>query len=240
MNNYKTRISRGIVGFDVDIRLTYEYLMKTCPPPEGYYNWQRFSWLPDEIAQWGAYYTEWKPLYSLWLNKKGTRTTMIKDSLLLIIKYCSAFNQTHRLYDRIAANPNAVTSDYSTFHLLRGTPLAKTSHTPTADPGTKHVEITIRKIGHLFHQLLITSPDKKGRGKEDGVKEILVFKAYTELNEMAPTFENFQFVGDVSDGLIKVVHSDSYIGKKVWYIAVIKNSRGKLGVHSETVGVIVI
>ncbi len=240
MNNYKTRISRGIVGFDGDIRLTYEYMMKTCGPPVGYCNWQRLGWLPDEIAQWGAYYTDWLPLYSLWLDKKGTRTTLIKDSLLLIIKNGSAFNQTRRLYDRIASCPNAVASDYTTFHLLRGTPLANTSHTPTADPGSKHVEIFIKKTGHLFHQLLVISPDKKGRGKENGIKEIMVFKAYTELNEMTPTFENFQYVGDVSDGLIKITHSDSYIGKKVWYIAVVKNSRGKLGVHSQTLGVIVI
>lgn len=240
MNNYKTRISRGIVGFDGDIRLTYEFMMKTSEPPVGYCNWQRLGWLPDEIAQWGAYYTDWLPLYSLWLDKKGTRTTLIKDSLLLIIKNCSAYNQTHRLYDRIAVNPNALLSDYQTFHILRSTSLANTSHTPTAEPGTKHVEITIRKIGHLFHQLLVISPDKKGRGKENGIKEIMVFKAYTELNEMTPTFENFQYVGDVSDGLIKITHSDSYIGKKVWYIAVVKNSRGKLGVHSQTLGIIVI
>ena len=80
MNNYKTRISRGIVGFDVDIRLTYEYLMKTCPPPEGYYNWQRLSWLPDEIAQveQSKGCKDWRDIRQQGLRDGGTDETYLE------------------------------------------------------------------------------------------------------------------------------------------------------------------
>ena len=240
MKNYYPRISRGITGFNTDITSTYNYLIKECPPPVGYLNWQRLGWSADEMAQWQDFKQRWDPLYELFINKKVTRTTQIKDDLLLIIKETRAYDHSHNLYNLISVNPNATVTDFELFHILLNTSLALTSHRIATDPGTKRVSIVLNKIGHLFHQLLVTSPDRKGRGKGEGVKDILVYKAITGINEVAPDFELFHYAGDVSRGLITITHKEENIGQKAWYIACIRNSRGKLGVQSFPVGFIII
>ena len=240
MANYYPRISRSIDGFNTDITTTYNYLIKGCPPPIGYLNWQRLGWSADEMAQWQDFKQRWDPFYKLYLNKKGTRTTQIKDDMLLIIKETRAYDHLRNLYNRISVNPNATVTDFELFHILLNTSLALTSHRYAADPGTKSVGISLKKIGHLFHQLLVTSPDKKGRGKEDGVKDILVYVAITGSNEAAPNFGFVHYVEDVKRGLIKIVHKEENVGQKAWYVACIKNSRGKIGVLSFPVGFIII
>ncbi len=240
MSKYQTRISRGFAGFDADITFTNNFLMLLCEPPLGYTNWQRLGWKANEIAQWQDFGTRWKLLYTLYCSKKTTRTTDVKDQLKQIIKECVAFERTHHLYDRIAINLNAINTDFETFRIIRGTPLAATTYAHAPAPGIKGVVIVLKKMGNLFHQLLVTSLNKKGRGKEDGVKEILVYKAVTGPNDPAPALGLFKYEGNVSRGLIEIIHKDAEIGQEAWYFARIKNSRGKLGVPSAIVGYVIV
>ena len=240
MSNSLPRISRSIPGFDTDITTTNNYIMQPCPPPVGNTNGTRLGWTTAEIAQWQAFLSEWQPLAILYGNKKGARTTNIKDQMKQIIKNCVAYDHKQHLYDRIAVSPNAVNDDFEIFRIKHGTALADTTPTRVAAPGTKEVVIVIKKMGNLFHQLLVTSAGKKGRGKQVGVKEILVYKAITGPKDLAPALELFQYVGDVSRGLITIIHDDADVGNKAWYIAHIKNTRGELGIASAIVGAIII
>jgi len=229
MPNGKPRIDRSIYGFNTQIRQTYIYLMKACEASLGGTNWNRLGWSTVEITQWGSFYNRWIRLYDLYINKKGTRTTDVKDEMLMIIQECRIYNQTHNLYDRIAVSPYGTSKDFSMFNIIRNTPLAKTKNKRASDPDMKTVVIGFHKFGHLFHELLVTSKNKKGRGKEKGVAQILVYVTYTEITAAYPSFKEFHYIGDVFRGLLLVSHNDENKGKMAWYTARVKNSRGVLG-----------
>ncbi len=240
MSRYKPKISCDFARFNADITTTNFYRMLPCPPPLGYFYWQRLELTSVQLPQWHGIETRWKPLYTLYCNKKTTRKTDVKDQLKLIIKESVALDRPDYLYDGIAININAIITGFETFRIIRGTSLAATSYAHTPALGTKGVVIVLKKMGILYHQLLVTSLNKKGRGKKDGVKEILVYKADTAHNDPSPALNLFQYVGEVSRGLIKVIHNDDEISQKAWYFARIKNSRGELGVPSAIVGYIVV
>ena len=240
MPNGKPRLSTDIKGFANDIKKTNEYLNADSPLPSLVSNGIRLGILPAEITQWGTFYHSWEEIFPLYVDKRVTRTTNVKDQLLLIIKITRAYEQKIRMYDRIAVCKDATTTDFEVFHIKRSTPLALTTHTAAPVPGTKSVVITLKKMGHLFHQLLITALGKEGRAKEEGVKEIQVYVAYTAANEVAPDLESFNYKGDVSRGLATITHTDANLGQKAWYIARVKNTRGELGLPSNPVGFIVV
>jgi len=240
MANEDTRISRGIKGFANDIKKINAYLNAPSPLPSLVSNGIRLGILPEEITQWGEFYHEWEPLFPLYTDKKVTRTTNVKDQMMLIIKKTRAYEQKIRMCDRIAVCKDATTTDFEVFHIKRSTSLALTTHTAAPVPGTKTVVITLKKMGHLFHLLLITALGKEGRAKEAGVKEIQVYVAYTAATDVAPDLDAFKYKGDVSRGLATITHTDANLGQKAWYIARVKNTRGELGLPSDPVGFIVV
>ncbi len=236
-----TRISRTIKGFNNDLVDTNDYLTQECaPPPVGNTNGQRLGWTVAELAQWVLFLSMWAPLYILYSNKKGTRTSLITAKLKKIIKDCVAYERSHHLYDRMAVNSNATTDDFTVFRIVRSTELEETTRTKPKDVGVKTVIIAVTLIKHLLHKLLVKAPNIDGRGKEEGVKNILVYVAYTEIKDEAPLLETFNYYGDVSRGYITIIHDEDKIGKKAWYIARVKNSVGQIGIASEAVSEIVI
>jgi len=233
------RISRSITGFNADITTTNDYLLKVVAPATTP-NWQRLGLTAAEQAQWQSFLTSWQPLFIRYSDKKGQRTTDVKDQLKLIIKNSIAYDHKQHLYDRIAINANAVNADFEIFRIKRGTALADTTVTRSAAPGTKEEVIVIKKIGHLLHQLLVTAAGKKGRGKEKGVKDVLIYKAVTGPKDAAPALGQYQYIGDVKRGLYTAVHADTDEGNKAWYIARVKNTRGEIGAPSAAVGALII
>jgi hypothetical protein len=233
------RISRDIKGFNADITSTSSYLLisNTATPPV--FNWQRLGWTLDDLTFWQAILFRWQALFTIYINKKGGRTTDVKDQLYQIIDECVAYEQEHHLYERIAINPKANNTDFETFRIKRNTPLADVTISKAPLTGGKTVSIAIKKIEHLYHKLLVTALDKKGRAKEEGVKEIMVFKAVTAPGVAAPTIDKFQYVGDVKRGLIGVNHLATDEGNRAWYYAVAKNTQGELGPPSAVISCII-
>ena len=166
MPNGKPRIARDFKGFNDDLTDTNAYLNAMSPSPSTVTNGVRLGILPAEQTQWGVFLHEWIPLYALYVDKKVSRTTNVKDQLLLIIVAVVAYEQKIRMYDRIAVCADATITDFETFHIKRSTSLANTNHTPAPAPGSKTVVITLKKMGHLFHQLLVTA-----LGKREGLKK---------------------------------------------------------------------
>jgi len=235
-----TRISTDIEGFNADINVTNDYLGKACPPPVGNTNGKRLGWSEEEIAKWLSFQTEWTPVYLLYSNKKGKRTTDVTAQLYQIIDKCRTYEHDNHLYDRIAVCTDAVNLDFETFRVVRNTPLEETVHTPAPPVGNKTVMIAIKETGHLYHKLLVKSPNVDGRAKEAGVKDILIFVAYTDIAGLAPTLDKYQYYGDVKRGYIIVQHAEAQVGRKAWFIGRVKNSRGEIGLPSnpESGGVI--
>ena len=235
-----TRLGRTIRTFETDIKTTSDYILELSPGTPSITNGARLGWTPDEIAAWTAFRTRWDVSFALYGNKKGTRTTEVRDTLIVIIKEAVAYEKKHNLYDRIAVCLVAVTADFEAFNIKRNTPLAASTHARAAAPGVKGVIIGLKKIGHLFHQLLVITPDSESRAKEDGVKEIIISKAIGLPTAVSPALNLFVYAGSVSRGLVKVSHADGTQGQKAWYSGQVKNSRGELGEPSEPVGFVII
>ncbi len=235
-----TRLGRTIKDFDADIKTTSDYIKILCPPPVGQTNGTRLGWTTEQVEQWIEYRRRWDALKPLYENKKSTRTTEVITNMNDIIKEAVAYDKKNKLYNQIASNPRAINADYIAFNIVSGTSMAEATHTRTPEPGTKKVTIALKQSSYLMHELLVTSPAHKGRGKEEGVKEILIYKAIVAITEVAPALSTFQYIGDVSRGLIKVNHDETTQGMRAWYIGRVKNSRGEIGDASEPVGFIII
>jgi len=240
MSGGATRIPRKAKGFDPHIRAVVAYLLQFSQGSTTLTNAIRLGFTVPELAQLQSFLDEWEALMALYNNKKVTRSTDVIEQKAQLIKKYIAFDNLQHLYKRVEISPNANNTDFVTFNIKGGTPIAKTSDTRATDPGTDEEVIVVVKIGNLFHELLVTSAGKKVRGKGKGVKEIMVYKAVTLITEGAPAINVYQYVGDTNRGFVTVTHNVSEIGKMAWYIARIKNTRGVIGVASKPVCVPII
>ena len=239
MSQRKTRISRIIGGFNADIKLTAEYIQQPTSILILITNGIRLGWTTAEIAQWVQFYTDWQPLYVLYSNKKGTRTTAITEELKKIISAAIAYDKKQHLYDRIASNPNATALDLNTFNIKGGTFL-QTSPKQAPAVGTKEEVITLKDIGHMFHKLEVTSPDGSGKSLDEGVQCVMMYRVYRVKDAVAPALDSFVYFGDVKYGTILSTHIEANIGKEAGYYARVKDTHGVLGLPSMVLWVTVI
>jgi hypothetical protein len=226
-----TRILTTITGFNRDINATNVYLSSEYPPPPADITvGLHLGWTKEELEKWLYFQKSWIPLFLKYSDNSGSRKSGITDSLNLIINECISYERDHHLYDRIAVHPNATTGDFYFFRIKQSIGKSENKKLQARVFGSKYVIISLKETGHLYHKLLVVSPDVQGIGKESVVKNILVFVAYTETKEAAPTIEKFRYYGDVSQGLIDIVHPENHAGKIVWYFGRVKNSAGDIGI----------
>ncbi len=138
----QTRIPRGIVLFNGYITTTRVYFEAGSPTT----NASRLGILETEVAQWKAFEDEWTPLYTLYVDKKASRTTSIKDRLLAIINKTLDFNQTNHILDRISVSLNVTIVDLETFHIKKGV-LQKSIRTIPQTPINEPVTVTLLLLG---------------------------------------------------------------------------------------------
>jgi hypothetical protein len=137
-----TRIPRGINEFNPYIGNTSDYLTTGLPIT----NAVRLGITEVEASQWQAFNTEWAPLYIKYSDKKNSRTTAIKDQLLLIIDKVANFDRTYHILDRIASSVNVSIADMETFNIKKGV-LQKTTRTLSSTSMNELVTVTIQPIG---------------------------------------------------------------------------------------------
>ena len=135
------RIPRTITPFNLYLLLTTTYLQAGIPT-----NAERLGISSEEAAGWTALFTQWEPLYAKYADKKNSRTTAIKDQLLVIINECVKLDQTKHLLDRIAASANVTIADMETFNIKKGV-LGKPSPTVATAPITKQVIAALIPLG---------------------------------------------------------------------------------------------
>ena len=240
MANRTTHQGRTIKTFEESFKKLSNYVIATSPGTPAITNGARLGITTQEMTDIADFRLRWDTGMKIYGDKRNTRTTLVKDELMLIIKEFVDYDKKHHLTNRVASNPIATLEDYGAFNIIQGTSLAKSTHTRASEPGSKRVVITLKEIGHLFHTLEVTSPDKLGRGMEDGVSHVLFYKVITDADAVAPLFKNYEYVGNVKNGIITITHSDELLGQKAWYIACVENSMGEKGVPSEAIGFIII
>jgi hypothetical protein len=112
--NSKGRIPRNIAGFHAYLMQTTAYLSINTG---GTANWQRLGWTQEEMRTWAGANNEWLNMYVKYADKKLTRTTAIKDKLHKIKNDLIAYEQEHKLLNRIESSPEAVLDDWEAFHI---------------------------------------------------------------------------------------------------------------------------
>jgi hypothetical protein len=107
-------IPRDIPGYNTYIVTTTPYL--TTGNPQKY---AQFGWTQLQLQAWEAFLSDWNLLYPSYLNKKGSRTTDVKDDLMDIIKNQVAYDKTNELIMKIKATNGLTSLDCSMFHILQ-------------------------------------------------------------------------------------------------------------------------
>jgi len=110
-----TRIPRGIHQFFAYIVNTNAYLLLGTPN-----NGVRLGILPTESTTWAGFLVSWNAIINKYTDKKNSRTTLIKDSLNLIIANCVLFDQTNHILDRIASSLAVTLADLEAFNIKKG------------------------------------------------------------------------------------------------------------------------
>jgi len=215
---------------------TDDYQLLNVPP----INYTRWQWTPAESAQWHTFRLQYDKVHNQ-INDVKNATTTQRDAEKILNKAIHDYDHDkvtgHKLLDKIALF--GTQADCETFRVKKGTVLADTTATKQAAPGIKDVTITIKENKHLITRLIVVAAGQEGRGKQAGVKDIMVFKAITGIKDPAPSNKLYQYVGDVKRGLITVTHDESDEGSKAWFIARIKNSKGEIGAPSKAESVVV-
>lgn len=109
-----TRIPRSISLFGSYLTNTNAYFLAGT-----LVNALRLGILPTETTSWTGFLTAWMLIVNKYTDKKGSRTTGIKDQLRLIIKSVVKYDQTNHILDRIASSLAATLTDLETFNIKR-------------------------------------------------------------------------------------------------------------------------
>lgn len=136
-----TRIPRGIINFNAFIINTNGFLLAGNPT-----NGTRLGILAAEQTQWTLFVTQWTPIFAKYIDKKGTRTTVIKDQLHAIIAAAVKFDQQVHMIDRIASSPAVTIADMEMFNIKKGI-LQKTSRGMYTSSITETVIPSIMPLG---------------------------------------------------------------------------------------------
>jgi hypothetical protein len=137
-----TRMPRGIDQFHLYFGNAVSYLQDGAPTT----NAERLGVLPAEVTQMAGYLADWIPLYSRYSDKKKSRTTSVKDQLLVLIDKIVTYDQTNHILDRVAASPNVTVDDMETFNIKKGV-LQKSPGSGGSTPISEQVTVTMQPLG---------------------------------------------------------------------------------------------
>lgn len=136
-----TRMPRGIDPFNLYFVNAVSYLQDGTPT-----NAERLGIVPEEVTKLAAFLAGWLPLYGKYSDKKKSRTTSIKDQLLVLIDNVVTFDQTNHILDRIAASLNVTVDDLETFNIKKGV-LQKSPSSAGSNPIGEQVTVTMQPLG---------------------------------------------------------------------------------------------
>lgn len=119
MTSSKTNIPRTIKEFNTFITTVCAYLILGSPT-----NATRLGITATILSQLQAYLNQWNPLYASYLNRKGTYTTAIRNSLLGIISAMVLYDKQNKVIEKVKATANLTSEDCSVFNLPQSLSLA--------------------------------------------------------------------------------------------------------------------
>ena len=136
------RIPRSIDPFHNYINSTSDHLEAGTPET----NATRLGLSKEETDGWTAIKVKWNPLYDKYKDKETSRTTAIKNKLLLLIGDTISYDKDYNFLDRISVSLNATVDDLSIFNIKKGL-LEKTTRTVPSSPIKEMVEQILQPFG---------------------------------------------------------------------------------------------
>ena len=137
-----SRIPRTIDPFHNYINSTSDHLEAGTPET----NATRLGLSKEETDGWTAIKVKWNPLYDKYKDKETSRTTAIKNKLLLLIGDTISYDKDYNFLDRISVSLNATVDDLSIFNIKKGL-LEKTTRTVPSTCIRETVEPILQPFG---------------------------------------------------------------------------------------------
>ncbi|MGD0710338.1 MAG: hypothetical protein ABR968_04085 [Bacteroidales bacterium] len=142
MSSSKTNIPRTIKEFNTFITTVCAYLVLGSPT-----NATRLGITATMLAQLQAYLSQWNPLYASYLNRKGTYTTALRNSLLGIIDAMVLYDKINKVIEKVKATANLTTEDCSVFNLPQGLSMAlPTAHSVPVAEKSERTLVTVEAV----------------------------------------------------------------------------------------------
>ena len=138
----RSRIPRLISTFNTYILNTSLYLAAGTPVN----NATRLGLSEAEANRWLALKEEWEPLYKLYCDKNVSRTVLVKEQLLNIIRKTVDFDRKNHILDRIGSSVRVNVEDTGVFR-IKGGISAKKNHTIPQKPISELVTVIFIPIG---------------------------------------------------------------------------------------------
>jgi hypothetical protein len=136
------RIPRSIDPFHNYINSTSDHLEAGEPET----NATRLGFSKEETDGWTAIKVKWNPLYEKYKDKETSRTTSIKNKLLLLIGDTITYDKDYNFLDRISVSLNVTVDDLSIFNIKKGL-LEKTTRTVPSTSIRETVEPILQPFG---------------------------------------------------------------------------------------------
>ncbi len=160
-------IPRDIDGYNTYIVTTTPYLITGSPQ-----KYLQFGWTSAHLSAWQGFLTQWNGIYPLYLNKKGARTTDVKNDLMNIIDAHVTYDKNNKLIMKVKATNGLTSADCSIFKIPQSFSAPATGSLPTGKTKTpdKIVVTTeavypklIPAVGGFVHIKAYTEKAKSGR-----------------------------------------------------------------------------
>jgi hypothetical protein len=197
---------------------------------------------PNDIAALAAILLVWNDLYP-----KSTNPHTATHSIIVDKNAARANGETRlrKVYDDI---PNSVliTEDRSTLHLSERDTVLTHASVPAVAP-----DCEVSKLGHLYHVLRFRTPEVGGHAKPEGVASIEVYSVLSDSaaypapgtlpgdvtgpgtpGTPANPEQYFHHAASTGKFLVTVNFTLDQVGKRAFYLARYKNTRGEFGPYS--------
>lgn len=137
-----SRIPRTIDPFHNYINSTAEHLEAGTPET----NATRLGFSPQETSGWTGFKVRWNPLYEKYKDKQTSRTTAVKNQLLLLIGETIEYDKSYNFLDRISVSLAVTVDDLAIFNIKKGL-LEKTTRTIPSTAIKESVEPILQPFG---------------------------------------------------------------------------------------------
>lgn len=162
-----SRIPRKLEELGTYLSSTSTFLGAGTPTTNGV----RLGILPPEQTQWVAINTAYAPLLLKYLDKKNSRTSNVRDQMLLLRQKLIDLDKMVRFLDRIAASPVVTQVDLDVFN-IKNKALKSTARMNVSSNILESVSPVLSSVGGGMFAVKCLTPNSKRAAIIDGADSV--------------------------------------------------------------------